>query len=185
MGEEKKYFDELEEAIVAECTKKLHYDLAQHSLFANETKAMQKIRDWMEARSRRIGMYHEKNREAIAELKFIPNSDQLVMEAMLNYDNEELRQSYVVSSLVSMNNKGEMEMFERYEERSDLYKLLNEIVEKSDRKFENSDQVFALFARANFSGNYLPLARVVENILGEGSFRKIAEDFARKDKPTP
>ncbi|MEK7168067.1 MAG: hypothetical protein AAB791_03650, partial [Patescibacteria group bacterium] len=58
-----------------------------------------------------------------------------------------------------------------------MYELLDRLVAGSDGKFKHRDEVFDEFARANFSGNYLPLARIVENILGRGMFKKMAEEF--------
>jgi hypothetical protein len=50
----------------------------------------------------------------------------------------------------------------------------------SGGKFKNRDEVFDEFAKANFSGNYLPLARTVEGVLGKGSFRRLAEEFSEE-----
>jgi hypothetical protein len=71
---------------------------------------------------------------------------------------------------------------ERYTERKKLYELLDKLVLHSGGKFNNRDEVFDEFAKANFSGNYLPLARMVEGILGQGSFRKLAEEFGAEPK---
>lgn len=67
-----------------------------------------------------------------------------------------------------------------FDERS--YELLDKLVEGSGGKFKNRDEVFDEFAKANFSGNYLPLARMVEGIFGKGSFRRLAEEFSEKPK---
>jgi len=63
-----------------------------------------------------------------------------------------------------------------------IHKPFDKIVSSSKGKFTSRDEVFEHFARANFSGKYLPLARMVEDILGKGSFRKIAEDFSTEPK---
>ena len=71
-----------------------------------------------------------------------------------------------------------LETVERYSERSKLYVLLDNMVEKSNGEYKNRSEIFAEFAKANFIGNYLPLARIVEKILGKGEFRKIAEEYS-------
>jgi len=56
--------------------------------------------------------------------------------------------------------------------------LIDEIIEKSHGRFENRQEVFDIFARANFSGNLIPLARLIESIFGKGSFRRLGEETA-------
>ena len=65
-------------------------------------------------------------------------------------------------------------MQERSEERDTFNKVLDEIITNSKGKLNNREKLFDEFARAHFSGNYLPLARVIEDALGKGAFRKIA-----------
>lgn len=78
--------------------------------------------------------------------------------------------------------QGEAETVERYQERKRLYELLDRIVANSSGRFESRDEIFNEFARANFSGNYLTISRIVESILGKGSFRKLAEEFSEEPK---
>jgi hypothetical protein len=104
------------------------------------------------------------------------------VKAILDFsDDENKRQAYAAGMFKAMYEKGDVIMHERYNERKRLQKLLGEIVEKSNGKFKDIDEVFDEFAKANFSGNYLPLARIIEDIFGKGSFRKLAEEFS----PTP
>src|SRR3989344_7722222 len=49
MGEEKEYFAMLEEAIVAECTKKLLDEIGTDSFFSEEAEAVRKFKDWVVA----------------------------------------------------------------------------------------------------------------------------------------
>jgi hypothetical protein len=44
------------------------------------------------------------------------------------------------------------------------------------------NELFDEFARAHFTGNYLPLARTIEGILGKGSFREIAIELGTVDE---
>lgn len=178
-GQEKQYFEQLEEAIVAECVKKFYQEVGKNSLFVAEAEAVKKISDWVVTSRRRFGAPEETKKIFASELEYVSNPQELVAEVLAYSDNEETRQEYTAGSFDYKLEKGEVETFERYEERSDMYKLLDTLVENSNGKYESRDQVFNEFAKANFSGNYIPLARIVEDILGKGSFRKLAEEFSR------
>jgi len=67
---------------------------------------------------------------------------------------------------------------ERRNERERLYRLLDEIVAKSGGKFKSRDDIFEELARANFTGNIIGIGRIMEETLGKGSFRRLAEEFA-------
>ena len=41
----------------------------------------------------------------------------------------------------------------------------------------SNEQIFNMFARSYFSGKLLPLARLIENKFGKGSFRKLGEEY--------
>lgn len=177
-GEEKEYFAVLEEAIVAECTKKFLDEINKESMFNDETEAVGKFKDWVVTYYRQVGETEEKVKEFERELKYISNPKDKVENVLAYSDNEKDRQAYAAGMFQGLYEKGEVEMMERYTERKKLYELLDKLVSGSNGKFENRDEVFDEFAKAHFSGNYLPLARTVEDILGKGSFRKLAEEFS-------
>jgi len=182
MGEEKEYFAILEEAIVAECTKKFLDEISRESVFSEEAEAVRKFRDWAVVYYRRVGIPEEKVKEFEKELKYISDSQDKIERVLEFSDDEEKRQAYAAGMFEALYEKGEVEMIERYGERKKLYELLDKLVVNSGGKFKDRDEVFDEFARANFSGNYLPLARNVESILGKGSFRKLAEEFSKEPK---
>lgn len=62
-GEERQYFARLEEAVVAECTKKFLDEISQDSAFIEEIEAVKKFRDWVVAYYRRHRMPEEKVKE--------------------------------------------------------------------------------------------------------------------------
>ena len=182
MGEEKEYFAMLEEAIVAECTKKLLDEISADSVFSEEAEAVRKFRDWVVAYYRKGGISEEKAKEFEKELKYISDPQDKVERVLAFSDDEEKRQAYAAGMFGALYEKGEVETIERYKERKKLYELLDKLVVSYGGKFKNRDEVFDEFAKANFSGNYLPLARTVEGILGKGSFRKLAEEFSEEPK---
>lgn len=182
MGDEKEYFAMLEEAIVAECTKKFLDEISKDSTFSEEAEAVKKFRDWVVAYYRRGGIPEEKAKEFERELKYISEPQDKVERVLAFSDDEEKRQAYAAGMFGALYEKGEVETVERYRERKKLYELLDKLVENSGGKLKNRDEVFDEFAKANFSGNYLPLARIVESILGKGSFRRLAEEFSEEPK---
>jgi hypothetical protein len=179
-GEEKEYFSILEEAIVAECTKKLFTEVSTDSTFSAEAQAIRSLRDWVGAYYRIEGVPEDTVKEFEEELKYISDAQDRVEEVLTYSDNEEARQAYAAGMFNALYKKGEVETFERYEERKKIYELLDKLVVGSEGKFTNRDEIFEKFATANFSGGYFSLARIVESILGEGSFRKLAEEFSEE-----
>lgn len=181
-GDEKEYFGSLEEAIVAECTKKFLDEMAKESLFREEISAIRRFRDWVVGYYRKSELSPQKVEELKNEIKYITNPIEKVEQVLAYSDKEEDRQAYAAGMFRALYEKGEAETLERYQERKKLYGLLDRIIAGSNGRFENRDEIFDEFARANFSGNYLTIARIVENILGKGSFRKLAEEFSEESK---
>ncbi|MBI2064039.1 MAG: hypothetical protein HYT65_03560 [Candidatus Yanofskybacteria bacterium] len=181
-GEEKEYFAMLEEAIVAECTKKFLDEIGEDREFSEEVQAVKKFRNWVVAYYHRRGIPEEKTKEFERELKYIADPQDKVEQVFAFSDDEEKRQAYAAGMFGVLYERGGVETVERYGERKKLYQLLDKLVINSDGKFKSRDEVFDEFARANFSGNYLPLARTIEGILGKGAFRKLAEEFSKEPK---
>lgn len=63
---------------------------------------------------------------------------------------------------------------ERQEEIQTFNIVLDDIIKKSEGKIVDREKLFDEFARAHFTGNYLPLARIIEDACGKGYFREIA-----------
>ncbi len=176
-GKEKVYFSHLEEAIVAECTKKFLDELGEESFFAEEYTPLSQLKDWLVKYYQRINVPKHIIKEFEDGLKYIPNP-QFYVDKVLNFsEDENEREDYAVGLFNSLSAQGLVIGLERNKERNKMYELLDKLVINSQGKFTDREEIFDIFARANFSGNYLPLARVVEDILGKGSFREIAEEF--------
>ncbi len=60
-------------------------------------------------------------------------------------------------------------------ERKMLHTLIDKLFEKNNDTFEDREEVFELFAKGLMTGNILPMGRLIEETLGTGTFRKIAE----------
>jgi hypothetical protein len=180
-GEEKVYFGNLEEAIVAECARKAFEEIKKEPMFHEEALANEKIKEWVLGSYSRSGLPEEKLKVIGREWKNIADAEKYVGEIESYFEREIDRSDYAHGLFERLLKEGKIETVERFSERERLYALCDEILEKSDGKFKDREEIFNEFAKANFTGNYLTVARIVEDALGKGSFRKLAEDFA--DKP--
>lgn len=60
-------------------------------------------------------------------------------------------------------------------EVDDLMEVVDEVIEKSNGLYESREEVLDIFIRAQVTGNVLPIARILDNVYGKGSFRKFGE----------
>jgi hypothetical protein len=179
-GKVTEYFDSLEEAVVAECNRRLMEDLGQDDFFREEYLANQEFKSMVAAYFRRIGLDEDKAREFERDFFCINKPEARLKDVKQRYDNEDSRESYAAGMFQGLYENGMVEFFERCKFRKRLYELIDRLFEKTQGEYGGKDQIFEVIARANFTGNYLPFARLVEKALGKGSFRKLAEDFSRQ-----
>lgn len=178
-GDEEIYFQVLEEAIVSECVRQFLDMLSEEDLFNEDLLAFNQIRDYISKYYKSIGVDEMRIKVFEQELKYIENSPQILEEIISHSEIQEERQRYASEIYDDMIKKdsGKAIKFERDVERKKMYELLDNIVSKSNCKFEYGD-VFDKLAYSHFSGNYLPFARIVEEVLGKGEFRKLAKEFS-------
>jgi hypothetical protein len=62
------------------------------------------------------------------------------------------------------------------EERKLLGALIRRLFDKDPKQFHSLEDVFRIFTDATFTGKLLPLGRLIEETLGKGALRQIAED---------
>lgn len=179
VGEEKEYFTVLEEAIVSECVRQFLDILAEENAINEELIAFNQIRDYISKYYESIGVDEMRIKVFEQELKYIENSPQILEEIISHSEIEEERQRYASEMYYNLikQDKEKAITLERYLERQKMYELLDNIVLKSNGKFEYGE-VFDKLAYSHFSGNYLPFARIVEEVLGKGEFRKLAKEFS-------
>lgn len=67
-----------------------------------------------------------------------------------------------------------------HEERQQFNSLVDALYEKNKVGFESREDVFRLFAEATMTGRILPIARLIEQTFGKGSFRILGEKSADK-----
>lgn len=182
--EETEYFAELEEAIVAETTRQYYQsEVRNNPLFQSEVQATDKVKKWVKKSLQMRGIDETRQQFILGEIYSIPEAEDIakVLEGEVDSENPEMyKLGYVDGALQRLIQKEQVVVSERYRERQKLDTLLEEITTKSGGKFRDKSEVFNEFAKANFSGNLLPLARIIESTLGRGSFRRIAEEFKKE-----
>jgi hypothetical protein len=60
-------------------------------------------------------------------------------------------------------------------ERGRLRDLIHDLYRLTKDRFASEEEIFRMFARASLSGNLLSVGRLIENALGKGSLRRLAE----------
>lgn len=61
-------------------------------------------------------------------------------------------------------------------ERNVLNDLIDQIYQKNGDQFSSREDIFAVFAKAHFTGRLLPMARLIERTMGKGYMRKLAKE---------
>lgn len=181
-GEEKEYFGVIEEAIVTECARKVLDKISGEEIFKNESEPFEKFKDLVRGYYLRIGMPEDNIRYFEENFKYTANPGKLIQDVLLNSSDIKKQQAYAAGMFEYLYKNEKVEVTERYNERRKMYKFFDKIIVSSNGEFKNRDEIFDMFAKANFSGNYIPLARKVEEMFGEGSFRKLAEEFSQMNK---
>lgn len=181
-GEETVFFGGLEEAIVAEATNEFFAQyLSTDPHYHAELSAMQEIKPWVARLFEFTKTFSSQLQQTILEeIRTLPPEGisellAITRSSTLN-DREKL---YGVGRVMSnLYRAGDVGATERFHERQEFTKLLDELLIASKGSFDRATLV-GVFLRANFSGKYLELARLIESTLGKGSFRRIATRFSK------
>lgn len=74
------------------------------------------------------------------------------------------------------NGVGKMNMKQAYQrEREQFNELVSDLYRANQDSFQSEEEVFVLFVKAVFSGQLLPVARLIETTYGKGVFKSIAK----------
>lgn len=187
VGSERVYFSHLEEAIVAESAHKLLMretakDPRHSEAFASARAVEGAMRAWIGRESDPAVL--ERLERLCGRLPHLlaldgpENAD--LAEALAEQSSASGAIGYFMGALTRMRERGQVIYEDRVDEIGWMNQLFDDLVARSGGAIASRDEAFDLFARANYSGNYLPLARTLEPILGPGGLRIIAESFARQ-----
>jgi hypothetical protein len=177
---EGEYFSLAEEAIIATLSKRFFDEVITNDpLYKEEMERTVKIKEWV------INFAQERIPDQEIKLRFISAiQDTLILpenkkvyEILFESNNKDAYKIGFFMGFFKENLESGNIMHERAEEREKFNKVLDRIVADSKGTITDRNQLFDQFARAHFTGNYMPLARTIEDALGKGSFREIAEEL--------
>lgn len=176
------YFDDFDEAIVAMCNQRIMRDIANDPLMKSAFRSSEEVKSLLRARMTAQSYSPEYIQSVVDDIVFIDGADEILARF------KEAGSLRVLDTLLDEARvNGKVQTYERWLERHYLQNCIDEIFEKGNGRFGSKEDVFDLFARAHFSGSLLPLARVVDGVLGKGAFRRMAEmsgsGSLRKDWP--
>jgi hypothetical protein len=176
----RQYFYCAEEAIASILAKRLLTEkLAHDPRYAEEIARSKKIKAWVINYANESDSDEEtriKQTNAIAQILLLPNNEPVYQILFNSDEDDDYKFNYFFGYYEEVFEKGDV-FHERDVERERFDSVLDRILTQSDDPTLNKETLFDMFARAHFTGNYLPLARTLERILGKGSFRKIAEEL--------
>lgn len=154
---DQRYFTNLDEAIVEGITMRYAKKLFSNPLFANEIDQTNNV--------------IAENLHAIDVFGNPLFSD----ETYYAHVNDEETIKFTDESLSHRDLEINIEEFSYKEERQILGTLIDKIVQKNYDKFNSTEEVFEIFAKASMTGNVMPMGRVVDNTFGIGTLRQIGE----------
>lgn len=176
--QEEKYFSLAMEAIIATLSRRFFDEvISKDPLYSKEIEQTETIKKWLEDFAEKRIKDENSKQTALILIKnilILPNAESLCNQFFESKKNDAYKFGYFMGVFEKELKSGSI-FHERIEEREKFEKTLNEIIKESKGQISNREEIFNEFARAHFSGNYLPLARIIEGALGKGSFRRIAE----------
>lgn len=178
-GYERKHFAELEEAIVAEATDRVFHELiTTNESVATETALFERITPWLRKLWAKTERPVGEGEEMIKAFRAIPAKDAKEILTVLEGDEltEDGKLIFLYDKLRKIRDAGAAYEAERTYERAKLDRLIDDLVVRYNEQVTH-DQIMAKFLEANFTGNYLGIARMIERVMGKGAFRRVAEDF--------
>jgi len=141
---EEVYFNNLNEGLTEELTRKFISSLKEHPLFR---KDFEETAETEKQYKKRYPHFFNSDTYCAKVVEF-SNSEKVVRVGEFSQDNQ----------------------------RKVLNILIDKICQKNkDNELKNREKVFDMFARAMFTGNLLPLGRLIDKTFGKGTFRRIGE----------
>lgn len=185
---DEQFFAELEEAIVVEMTRKFNAEsIPTIPSLREEAVSIEKIKAWIRTTLKLYGAFTPAHEARINEVYSIPNIKEFIqfLDTPIDLGTASSHTlGYALGVIDRCLQRSEATIDTRSKERERLYALLGYLQEAAPARYTDAEQVFTEFARANFSGDLLSLARNIEGITEKGVFRKIAESFQEKRPST-
>jgi hypothetical protein len=174
------YFNHLEEAVIEEVNQKFFKEvIVQVPEFQTKLEKLAEFKAWARNIFLNAGAKKEMVNFYLTSLYDLDENSMLHIMNVLDKKKEtdEYKMHFILGFIKD-------EQGPRLKERVKLAEIIEKIHTTSEGKYTR-EEIFQKFAEAHFSGKLLPLARMIEEVLGEGEFRKIAEEtkgITRKKK---
>ncbi len=81
-----------------------------------------------------------------------------------------------IKRLESGEDEADLQWYPQSDDRKYISILVEEIYEKNKLQFSSPREVFDIFARTIFTGDFKPVAQLIEKTFGSGAFKRIAEE---------
>lgn len=170
------YFSIAQEAIIATLSQDFFNEvICKDSLYKKEIRKTNEIKEWLIDFTKRERGLDENTRvkrlNFIKDIRLLPGIKNTYSKILDSGKDEDYRFGYFAGYFSEQFNNI---IHERSEEREKFDSVLDRLIDESNGKLGNKKELFNKFAKVHFTGNYLPLAKEIDLILGKGSFRKLA-----------
>jgi len=174
-----RYFRDLDEGFVTECSIRfLNSYSHSNPNIKEQIDAMQELRTWFLNSKTLISLYgeieHKKVAELFNEIIAHPDLSNLIKSSAFKVadDTERILLLHKIFDIEDLKER----TLPYHKERKKLQEIILSIYKTTPNSTPES--IFNEFAKAHFTGNYLPIARLIEKTFGKGGFRKLAEETA-------
>ena len=172
------YFKQAEEAIVTTFARRFHDEiLANDPKYKLEIDRTNEIKLWLTSYIKKKAP-EDKQRNfmnLVDDIIVLPNNKNLHKMVSNSSEDEDSVFGYFQGFYQDDMKSGNI-FRERSKERQIFDDILKRISQQSGGTI-TKQELFDDFAKAHFTGNYIPLAKKIESIMGRGSFRSIAEEL--------
>jgi hypothetical protein len=171
------YLAKAEEAIIATLSQNFFEEvICKDPFYAEEIRKTLEVKTWLINFASESKSLNEEGRKRLLdifkEIRLLPDVDSVYFNLLENNEKGDLYKFGYFTGYFE--EKLSETLHERAEERKVFNEVLDRLVVDSKGVLGTKEELFDHFARAHFTGNYFPLARLIDGALEKGSFRKVA-----------
>ncbi len=153
------FFDNINEAITEDLTKKFVLKIYLDPLFSKDLKKTKEV----------ISKYPDM---IDSQGEFLIKKEDMFYAAIKKRTLGELIDDFFCKERMT---RMSVEEFTYARQRKNLNILIDKLFERNRDYFKNREEIFELFVKGMVTGNILPIGRLIEKTFGNGTFRKIGE----------
>ncbi|MBY0309884.1 hypothetical protein K2Q16_01925 [Patescibacteria group bacterium] len=173
------YFVKAQEAVIAELSYRLVTEvLAKSPEYKQELSDTESVKVWLKTFMQKYATVSVEqlasDLKSVDEVVALRGAHEMLKTLQSDTVSDDQKFEQVLESIADQLKEDRTVVRERRNEREALGAVIERVVVAANSPRVTKEVVFDEFAKAHFSGNYLPLARLVEEALGKGSFREIS-----------